>query len=63
MSGMMGVGVDFTQRLYVPVRNVEKMKNCNVRENLKRRRTPLFVTSTGCNTALSVSPVQKMQIA
>ena len=62
MSGM-GVSVDFTQKLYVPVRNVKKMKNCNVRGNPTRRRTPLPVTTTGCNIALSVSAVQKMQIA
>ena len=29
MSGM-GVSVDITQKLYVTVRNVKKMKNCNV---------------------------------
>lgn len=62
MSGM-GVSVDFTQKLYVTVRNVKKMKNCNVRGNPTRRRTPLPVTTTGCNIALSVSAVQKMQIA
>ena len=32
----MGVSVDFTQKLYVPVRNVKKMKNCNVRGNPTR---------------------------
>ena len=62
MSGM-GVSVDFTQKLYVPVRNVKKMKNCNVRGNPTRCRTPFPVTTTGCNIALSVSTVQKMQIA
>ena len=62
MSGM-GVSVDFTQKLYVPVRNVKKMKNYNVRGNPTRCRTPLPVTTTGCNIALSVSTVQKMQIA
>ena len=62
MSGL-GVSVDFTQTLYVPVRNVKKMKNCNVRGNPTRQRTPLSVTTTGCNIILSVSAVQKMQIA
>ena len=62
MSGL-GVSVDFTQKLYVPVRNVKKMKNCNVRRNPTRRRTPLPVTTTGCNITLSVRAVQKMQIA
>ena len=58
----MGASVDFTQKLYVPVRNVKKMKNCNVRGNPTRRRTPLPVTITGCNIALSVSAVWEMQI-
>ena len=58
-----GVSVDFTPKLYVPVRNVKKMKNCNVRGNPTRRKTPLPVTTTGCNIALSVSAAQKMQIA
>ena len=58
-----GVSVDFTPKLYVPVRNVKKMKNCDVRGNPTRRKTPLPVTTTGCNIALSVSAAQKMQIA
>ena len=62
MSGL-GVSVNFTQKLYVLLRNVKKMKNCNVRENPTRQRTPLPDTTAGCNIILSVSAVQKMQIA
>ena len=62
MSGL-GVSVNFTQKLYVLLRNVKKMKNCNVRGNPTRQRTPLPVTTAGCNIILSVSAVQKMQIA